>query len=64
MRPIRRKIKSKTQYQQALERFDELFIEQIGTAESPEAEALAAMIRAYEKKHFICEKPDRIDTVN
>jgi HTH-type transcriptional regulator/antitoxin HigA len=64
MRRIRRKIKNKNQYREALERLDELFIAQIGTAECPEADELAAMIRMYERKHFILEIPDRMDTIN
>ena len=44
-------IKSENDYQEALQRLDELFDAKIGTSESDEADTLALLIDNYESKH-------------
>ena len=47
-----RLIKSETDYQQALDRLDEIFDAKTGTPESDEADILGLLIDEYEKKHL------------
>ena len=58
-----RPIKSETDYQQALDRLDEIFDAKIGTPESDEADILGLLIDEYEKKHYPIEAPDPIDAI-
>ena len=58
-----RLIKSETDYQQALERLDEIFDAKIGTPESDEADILGLLIDEYEKKHYPIEAPDPIEAI-
>lgn len=58
-----RPIKSEIDYQQALERLDEIFDAKIGTPESDEADILGLLIDEYEKKHYPIEAPDPIDAI-
>lgn len=51
-------IKTKEDYQQALDRLEVIFNAKIGTPESDEADVLALIIDEYEKKHFPIEAPD------
>ena len=53
-----KKIKNKTQYLSALERFEEIFEARPGSPESDEADILALVIKDYEEKHYAIEAPD------
>ncbi|MEK6476814.1 transcriptional regulator [Catalinimonas sp. 4WD22] len=56
-------IKTKKDYQQALQRLEELFDAPIGTIESDEADILGLLIDEYEKKHYPIEAPDPIEAI-
>lgn len=56
-------IKSEQNYQEALERLDELFDAKIGTPESDEADILALLIDNYENQHYPIEAPDPIEAI-
>jgi len=56
-------IKTKYDYQQALERLEEIFDAPIGTAESDEADVLGLLIDEYEKKYHPIEAPDPIEAI-
>lgn len=58
-----RPIKSETDYQQALERLDEIFEAKTGTPESDEADILGLLIDDYEKKHYPIVAPDPIEAI-
>lgn len=56
-------IKTEEEYQQALNRLDELFDAPIGTPESDEADVLALLVDDYEKKHYAIDTPDPIEAI-
>lgn len=56
-------LKTKRAYQQALERFEELFQARSGTAESDEADVLALLIKDYEDKHYVIDAPSPIEAI-
>jgi HTH-type transcriptional regulator/antitoxin HigA len=56
-------IKSKSDYQNALKRFEVIFDAAIGTPESDEADILGLMVDEYEKKHYPIETPDPIEAI-
>jgi HTH-type transcriptional regulator/antitoxin HigA len=56
-------IKTETDYQQALERFELLFDASIGTPESDEADILALLIDEFENKHYSIDAPDPIEAI-
>ena len=56
-------IKSEYDYQEALQRLDELFDAKIGTSESDEADILALLIDNYENEHYPIDAPDPIDAI-
>ena len=56
-------IKTEVDYRNALERLDEIFDAKIGTQESDEADILALLIDAYEKKNYAIEAPDPIEAI-
>ncbi len=56
-------IKTKTAYQAALGRFEEIFQAKAGSAQSDEADVLALLIREYEDKHFVIEAPDPLQAI-
>lgn len=58
-----RLIKTKADYQKALERLEEIFDAKIGTLESDEADILGLMIDEYEKKHYQIDAPDPIEAI-
>tara|TARA_B100001778_G_C18054595_1_gene391377 strand:+ start:121 stop:489 length:369 start_codon:yes stop_codon:yes gene_type:complete len=58
-----RPIKSEIDYQQALERLDEIFDAKTGTPESDEADILGLLVDEYEKKHYTIEAPDPIEAI-
>jgi HTH-type transcriptional regulator/antitoxin HigA len=56
-------IKSETDYNLALKRFETIFSAETGTAQSDEADVLGLLIDEYEKKHFPIEAPDPIEAI-
>ena len=52
-----KRIKTKEDYEIALEIFEGLHLAKIGTQESDEADKLAILIKNYEDKHFPIENP-------
>lgn len=56
-------IKTDTDYQQALERFELLFDAPIGTPASDEADILALLIEEFENKHYSIDAPDPIEAI-
>jgi HTH-type transcriptional regulator/antitoxin HigA len=56
-------IKSEKDYQEALQRLDELFDAKIGTPESDEADILALLIDNYENEYYPIEAPDPIEAI-
>ncbi len=52
-------IKTKKDFDEALERFNEVFNAPIGTPESDEADLLADLIEAYDDEHYSIEIPER-----
>lgn len=58
-----RLIKTEADYQEALNRLEELFDAQPGTEEGDELEVLSFLIDSYEKANFPIEAPDPIEAV-
>ena len=58
-----KKIKTKKNYESALERFEEIFQAKNGTKESDEADVLALLIKDYEDTHFVMETPHPLDAI-
>lgn len=56
-------IKSKTDYEHALMRLDELMDAEFGSERGDELDVLATLIEAYEKKHFPIEPADPIEAI-
>lgn len=56
-------IKTESDYQFALERFEVLFDAPIGTSESDEADILALLIEEFENKNYPIEAPDPIEAI-
>lgn len=56
-------IKSDSDYKNGLKKLETLFDAAIGTSESDEADILAILIDAYEKKHFHIDAPDPIEAI-
>jgi HTH-type transcriptional regulator / antitoxin HigA len=56
-------IRTKKDYQMALERFEEIFSAKRGTEESDEADILSLLIRDYEDKHFIIDAPNPLEAI-
>lgn len=56
-------IKSKTDYEHALARLDELMDAELGSERGDELDVLATLIEAYEKKHFPIEPADPIEAI-
>jgi HTH-type transcriptional regulator/antitoxin HigA len=56
-------IKSKIQYQNYLNRFEEIFLAKSNTPEGKEAQLLALIIKDYEDKHFVISSPDPVDAI-
>jgi len=56
-------IKSKTQYEKALKRFEEIFLAKSNSKEGKEAQLLALVIKDYEDKHFVMESPDPVEVI-
>ena len=56
-------IKSKKQYQRALQRFEEVFLAKSNTEEGKEAQLLALVIKDYEEKNFKIDIPDPVEVI-
>ena len=56
-------IKTDVEYQEALNRLEEIFDAKIGTLESDEADILGLLIDEYEKKHYPIDAPDPIEAI-
>jgi len=56
-------IKNETDYEEALDRLNDLFDAPIGSDESDEADILALLINEYEAKHYPIETPDPIEAI-
>jgi len=56
-------IKTETDYENTLKRFEIIFNAPIGTIESDEADILGLLIDEYEKKHYPIEVPDPIEAI-
>ncbi|HWY10683.1 MAG TPA: helix-turn-helix domain-containing protein [Bacteroidia bacterium] len=56
-------IKTKTQYEKALQRFEEIFHAKSNTKEGKEAELLALVIKDYDDKHFVINSPDPVEVI-
>jgi len=57
------KIKTKKEYEVALERFEEIFQAATGTPESDEADVIALLIEDYENRHFVIDAPGPIEAI-
>ncbi len=51
-------LKTKKDYQAALERFEDIFQAKPGTPESDEADVLSLLLKEYEKKYFVIQASD------
>ena len=58
-----KELKTKAEYTKALARFEKIFHAPIGTKESDEADYLSILLKNYEDKHFIIDKPNMGDIV-
>ncbi len=56
-------IKTEKDYQDALNRLEEIFDAKLGTPESDELEILGLMVDNYEKEHYPIEAPDPIEAI-
>lgn len=56
-------LKTKKDYTEALERFEDIFLAENGTPESDEADVLSLLIKNYEDKSFVIEAPHPIDAI-
>ncbi len=56
-------IKSKKQYENSLQRFEEIFFAKSTTKEGKEAQLLALVIKDYEDRHFEIEGTDPVDAI-
>jgi HTH-type transcriptional regulator/antitoxin HigA len=58
-----RPIKTEQDYQQALERLEEIFTAKPDTTEGDELEILGILIENYEEEHFPMDSPDPIEAI-
>jgi HTH-type transcriptional regulator / antitoxin HigA len=56
-------VKTKKEYKQSLERFEEIFRSKSGSPESDEADVLALLIKDYEDKHYVIDAPSPIEAI-
>lgn len=56
-------IKTEQDYQNALQRLEQIFDAKIGTAESDEADILAVLVDEFENKYYPIEVPDPIEAI-
>lgn len=58
-----KKIKTKSEYRAALERFEELFQAKGGTQQGDEADVLALLIEDYEDRNYVINAPTPIEAI-
>jgi len=58
-----KKIKTKKEYNAALERFEQIFHAKTGTPERDEADVMALLIADYENSHFVIDAPGPIAAI-
>jgi len=58
-----RVIKTETDYQQALKRYDAIFDAPVNSPEGDEAEILSILIERYEEEHYPIGSPDPIEAI-
>ncbi len=58
-----KKLKTKKDYHEALERFEEVFQAKSGSKESDEADVLSLLIKDYEDEHFVFDTPSPIEAI-
>ena len=58
-----KKLKTKKDYHEALERFEEVFQAKSGSKESDEADVLSHLIKDYEDEHFVFDTPSPIEAI-
>ena len=56
-------LKTKKEYQESLERFEDIFQAKAGTSESDEADVLALLIKDYEDRHYVIDAPSPIEAI-
>lgn len=56
-------IKTKKDYLNSLERFEEIFQAKTDTKESEEADVLALLIKEYEDKNYLIQAPDPLEAI-
>ena len=56
-------IKTEKDYDQALERLEEIFHAEVDTPEGDEAEVLSILIEKYENEYYPIEMPDPIEAI-
>ena len=56
-------IKTKKDYLNSLERFEEIFQANTDTKESEEADVLALLIKEYEDKNYLIQAPDPLEAI-
>ena len=56
-------LKTKKEYQEALERFEKIFQAKTGSDESDEADVLSLLIKSYEDKHYIIDSPSPLEAI-
>jgi len=56
-------LKTKKDYQTALERFEEIFQAKPASTESDEADVLSLLLKEYEEKHYVIEAPNPLEAI-
>lgn len=56
-------LKTKREYQESLERFEDIFQAKAGTPESDEADVLALLIKDYEDRRYTIDVPSPIEAI-
>jgi HTH-type transcriptional regulator/antitoxin HigA len=56
-------LKTKKEYLESLERFENIFQAKAGTPESDEADVLSLLIKDYEERHYIIDAPNPIEAI-
>src|ERR1700744_3759532 len=56
-------IRKQADYEESLQRFEQIFQAKPGTPESDEADVLSLLIKEYEDKYFVIEAPSPIDAI-
>jgi HTH-type transcriptional regulator/antitoxin HigA len=56
-------LKTKKDYQAAVERFEEIFQAKPGSVESDEADILSLLLKEYEEKNYVIEVPSPLEAI-